>query len=61
MRDRLIRLRAGRALWWPFALAVGASVCAPGLAHADDSGCQVILCLFERADREDDSNGGGGG
>ncbi|WP_047897860.1 hypothetical protein [Caballeronia mineralivorans] len=61
MRDRLIRLRAGRALRWPVALAIGASACAPGLAHTDDSGCQVILCLFERVDREDGGNGGGGG
>jgi hypothetical protein len=32
---------------WAFALALfaGTSVFAPGLAHADDWGCQVLLCL----------------
>jgi hypothetical protein len=32
---------------WSIAIAlfVGTSIFAPGLAHADDWGCQVILCL----------------
>jgi hypothetical protein len=48
VRDRLIRLRACRALRWrrvALAIYLGASVFMPGLAHADDWGCQVILCL----------------
>ncbi|WP_228876667.1 hypothetical protein [Paraburkholderia saeva] len=33
--------------YWSIAVAlfVGTSIFAPGLAHADDWGCQVILCL----------------
>jgi hypothetical protein len=48
MRDRLICSTACRALHRsPVALAIylGASVFAPRFAHADDWGCQVILCL----------------
>ena len=32
---------------WSFALALfaGTSILAPGVAHADDWGCQVLLCL----------------
>jgi hypothetical protein len=48
MRDRLIRSKAWWSLCrWPVALVINlaASVFASGLAHADDWGCQVILCL----------------
>ncbi|MFM0229701.1 hypothetical protein PQQ76_11685 [Paraburkholderia sediminicola] len=33
--------------WWSLALALfaGTSILAPGLANADDWGCQVLLCL----------------
>ena len=48
MRDRFIRSTAWCSLCrWPVASVIylATSVCAPGLAHADDWGCQVILCL----------------
>ncbi|WP_186178528.1 hypothetical protein [Burkholderia gladioli] len=44
-----VRLRAMRGIVrrWALALALfaGTSVLAPGVAHADDWGCQVLLCL----------------
>ncbi|MDB5784877.1 MAG: hypothetical protein JWQ50_4792 [Caballeronia mineralivorans] len=48
MRDRFVRSMAWCSLCrWPVASVIylATSVCAPGLAHADDWGCQVILCL----------------
>ncbi|WP_120305868.1 hypothetical protein [Paraburkholderia sediminicola] len=43
------RLRTMRRIlcWWSLALALfaGTSILAPGLANADDWGCQVLLCL----------------
>jgi hypothetical protein len=44
---RRVRARCATLRRWAFALALfaGTSVFAPGLAHADDWGCQVLLCL----------------
>ena len=50
MRDRLIRSMVWCSLCrWPVALGIylAASVFAPGLAHADDWGCQILLCLSD--------------
>jgi hypothetical protein len=47
LKDRGRRTMCCVAKRWPIALALfaGRFLVAPGLAHADDWGCQVILCL----------------
>lgn len=44
---RRLRTMCGVSHRWcvAFALFAGTSILAPGLAHADDWGCQVLLCL----------------